>query len=95
MRSVLDHLDALALLALFSAVLRDHVQLTDLVLEKVSHHDVCLKLSTSSTVMGIQIRYSLTNIVMQSKTIQSLSHQSESSIDIRHQHTRHLHSFNR
>ena len=39
-RSVLDHLDALALLALFSAVLRDHVQLTDLVLENVSHDDV-------------------------------------------------------
>ena len=34
-RSVLDHLDALALLALFRAVLRDHVQLTDLVLESV------------------------------------------------------------
>ena len=40
-RSVLDHLDALALLALFRAVLRDHVQLTDLVLENVSHDDVC------------------------------------------------------
>ena len=91
MRSVLDHLDALTLLALFRTVLRDHVQLTDLVLGNVSHDDVYYKLSTSSTVMGIQIRYSLTNIVMQSKTIQSLSHQSESYK--RHKHTRHLHSF--
>ena len=82
MRSVLDHLDALTLLALFRTVLRDHVQLTDLVLRNISHDDVYYKLSTSSTVMGIQIRYSLTNIVMQSKTIQSLSHQSESSRDI-------------
>ena len=39
-RSVLDHLDALTLLALFRTVLRDHVQLTDLVLESVSHDDV-------------------------------------------------------
>ena len=40
--------------------------------------------------MGIQIRYSLTNIVMQSKTIQSLSHQSESSrgISIQYIYTR-------
>ena len=32
---------------------------------------------TSSTVMGIQILYSLTNIVTQSSHLQSLGHQSE------------------
>ena len=78
---VLHHLHPLPLLALLSTKLGVHVKLANLVLQ--SNH-ILLKVDdsgsvTSSTVIGMQILYSLTNIVMQSTRFQSLGHQSEKS----------------
>ena len=79
MWSVLHHLHPLPFLALLSTMLGYHVKLADLVLQ--SNH-MLVKVDdsgsvTSSTVIGMQILYSLTNIVMQSTHFQSLGHQSE------------------
>ena len=77
---VLHHLHPLPLLALLSTKLGVHVKLANLVLQ--SNHILLVKVDdsgsvTSSTVIGMQILYSLTNIVMQSTHFQSLGHQSE------------------
>ena len=79
MRSILHHLHSLPLLALFGTVLGYHVKLPNLVLQS-NHMLVKVDdsgLVTSSTVIGIQILYSLTNIVTQLNHFQSLGHQSE------------------
>ena len=79
MRSILHHLHTLPLLTLLCAVLGYHVKLADLVLQ---NNRTLVKMDdsrsvTSSTVIGIQILYSLTNIVTQPTYFQSLGHQSE------------------
>ena len=78
---VLHHLHPLPLLALLSTKLGYTVKLANLVLQN-NHMLVKVDDSgsvTSSTVIGMQILYSLTNIVMQSTRFQSLGHQSENS----------------